>query len=143
MKAYKEDQGRLGRMAAFWSVIMLLLFGCTFLHTTLLNFAAMKVPLRGIRLPVVGVDLTGAFLVSFTTFVIGAIAVLRWQQTPKVADLLIDTENELRKVTWPSSQEVVNSAIVVVVCVMVLLAFVALCDWVLGMVLKYLLVGRG
>jgi hypothetical protein len=32
---------------------------------------------------------------------------------PTVADLLIDTETELRKVTWPTVPEAVNSSIVV------------------------------
>ena len=56
----------------------------------------------------------------------------RWLESPKIADLLIDTETELRKVTWPSGQEVLNSSIVVVVCVVVLMAFLAGADWFLA-----------
>ena len=142
MKTYKEDQGRLARMAAFWGVVLLLLFGCTFLHTTLVtNFAVMSKLIGGVRIPVVGVNLTWAFLITFLVFVAGTIAIWKWQQKPRIADLLIETEGELKKVTWPTSQEVVNTSMVVIACVGILLGFVALADWVLGMVLKRLLLG--
>jgi preprotein translocase SecE subunit len=56
----------------------------------------------------------------------------RWQQTPKVADLLIETENELRKVTWPTIAEAVNSSLVVIACVLFLMGFLAGADYLLG-----------
>ena len=52
---------------------------------------------------------------------------------------MIDTELELRKVTWPTMQEVINSSIVVIVCVVVLMVFLAGSDLVLGRIAKALL----
>jgi len=67
----------------------------------------------------------------------------RWEQKPKIADLLIETESEMRKVTWPSMPEAVNSSIVVIVCVAFLMAFLAGADWFLGRIATQVLTGRG
>ncbi len=141
MTTYREDQGRLARMFAFWSLALLLLFGCTFLHDLIVGLGSMSEPIGGIRIPVVGVDLTPAFLVAFGILVVGVIVLYRWQETPKVADLLIETEAELRKVTWPSLEQVLNSSLVVVVCVVLIGLFLAGTDWVLARVMKGLLFG--
>ena len=141
MKGYKEDQGRLLRMAAFWSMTLLLLFGCKFVHDILIGFRSMQNPLGGIRIPVLGIDLTGAFLIALIIFVGGLLMIRRWQSKPKVADLLIDTESELRKVTWPSLDEVINSSIVVVVCVLIIGLFMAGSDWFIARIMKVLLLG--
>ena len=138
---YREDQGRLVRMGAFWGCVLLLLFGCTFLHGLLVQNDSLQQPINGIRIPVVGVDLTPAFLIALGVFVVGTIAIARWQARPKVADLLIETESELRKVTWPTMTEVVNSSMVVVFTVLLLFGFLAAADWLLARVMKYLLLG--
>jgi preprotein translocase SecE subunit len=69
------------------------------------------------------------------------LVVRRYLQRPKTADLLIETEAEMKKVTWPTLQEVVNAAIVVVVCVVFIGAFLALADWLLGRVMRYFILG--
>lgn len=141
MKGYKEDQGRLARMAAFWSVTLLLLFGCNFLYVQLVAVKAMAPALGGIRIPIVSVDLNGAFIVSALIFCTGVIFISRWQHRPKVADLLIDTEAELKKVTWPTMDEVINSSIVVIVCVILLGLFLAAADYLLGHLMRRLILG--
>ena len=114
MKGYREDQGRLARMAAFWSVVLLLMFGCTFLNDQLIQFDSLSERIGGYRIPIVSVDLNGAFLISLGLFAVGLFVINRWQHKPKVADLLIDTEAELKKVTWPTMTEVINSSLVVI-----------------------------
>jgi preprotein translocase SecE subunit len=47
----------------------------------------------------------------------------------------------MRKVTWPSLPEAVNSSVVVIVCVVFLMAFLAGADWLLGQWTSYLLTG--
>jgi preprotein translocase subunit SecE len=142
MTAYKEDQGRLTRMFAFWSLTFLILFGCNWLHGMLVGqIEAMREPLAGIRIPIVAVDLNIAFLISAPLFAICVVVLWRWTQTPKVADLLIDTETELRKVAWPTTREVVNSSIVVMVFVILLGGFLAGADYLLARIVKYLIWG--
>lgn len=141
-KAYREDQGRHARMAAFWSLVLLWLFGCTFLHGQLVAVDALAKPIGGLRIPVVSVDFNGAFLISAVLFVVGLVVIQRWQRQPKVADLLIETEAELRKVTWPSGQQVINASLVVIVTVLLIGLFLAGADYVLARIMKYLVLGE-
>lgn len=141
MTTYKEDQGRLARMAAFWSLTLLALFGSTFLYELLVGIDSMKSLIGGITIPVVGIALNGAFVISLTVFATAAAIIYRWEQKPKVADLLIDTESELRKVTWPTGQEVMNSSMVVVICVVIIGAYLAGADYLLNRIMKWLLLG--
>lgn len=142
-KAYKKDQGRLARMAAFWSLAFLVLFGSMFLYGLLYNLVeSLQSPLsEGLEIPVVSVAINGAFVISSLVCVIGVWSLYNWQQTPKVADLLIETEGELRKVTWPTMQEVINSSMVVVLFVVILMGFLAGTDWFLGRFFSRILLG--
>jgi len=139
---YRKDQGRLARMAAFWGLLLMLLFGCSFLHGVLSGAASLREPIAGLTLPFLGVALSPAFVIGAIVFVVGAWAIYRWSETPKIADLLIDTESELRKTSWPTMDEVINASIVVVVTVLVMGAFLALADAVLNRIMRYLLFGE-
>src|SRR5262245_49924481 len=100
MKAYKPDQGRMARMASFWSLALLLLFACYFLHNVLTGYVgALNKPFGGISIPIVSIPLTGSFLLCSLLFVGGITSLFSWMQRPKVADFLIEVEAELRKVT--------------------------------------------
>ena len=146
--AYKKDQGRLTRMAAFWSLAILIFYGCwSFREELSTRFAGpdgkprLGQPILGIRIPILGMDVTPALLIATLVFAASIFALHRWQQTPKVADLLIETEAEMRKVTWPTFAEAVNSSLVVIVCVAFLMAFLAGADWLLGTWTTRLLTG--
>jgi preprotein translocase SecE subunit len=142
MAAYKPDQGRMARMAVFWAGAALIFYGCKALSETLSGVSeTLAAPFSESfrRLPVVGVELTPAFLIAAVCFVGAVIVGRRLLERPKNADLLIETETELRKVTWPGAQEVFNSSLVVVVCVVVLMAFLAGADWLLARVTNNIL----
>ena len=120
-------------MTAFWSLVLLLFYGCHSLHNELVGRVdALKAPLGGLRIPIVGIELTPAFLIVAPLFCLGTFFTYRWLEKPKSADLLIETESELRKVTWPSTPEVVNSSLVVVFSVLFLMGFLAVTDWFFG-----------
>jgi preprotein translocase SecE subunit len=141
-RGYRPDQGRLARKAAFWSLALILLFGCTFLHDMLFLFDSMSNTIGDFMIPVVAVDLTTAFLISAGVFMVGFIVLDRWRRRPAVADLLIDTEAELRKVAWPTGQEVVNSSLVVIFTVVATGGFLALADYLLARIMQYLILGE-
>ena len=67
----------------------------------------------------------------------------RTLETPKNADLLIETENELRKVTWPTLDETVDGSVVVIVVVVFLMTFMAGADYFLGELFKRILLVGG
>jgi preprotein translocase subunit SecE len=138
--AYKKDQGRMARMAVFWCLAILFFWGCRSLNLQIAEwFPALRRPLGDFTIPVLGIDLSPAFLIAMVVFAIGIFALWRWSETPKIADLMIETELELRKVTWPTMPEVVNSSIVVIVCVAVLMVFLAGSDFILGRIASRLL----
>lgn len=147
---YRKDQGRLARMAAFWTLAVLLLYGCVQLRSELTSmfpqsvgktFGSNETGHDGLRVPIVGLDLSVALVVAALTAGLGLWLLHRWLETPKRADLLIETEHELRKVTWPSLDEAVDGSIVVVVVVLFLMGFMAAADYVLGIVFQRLITG--
>jgi preprotein translocase SecE subunit len=142
--AYKPDQGRYARLAAFWSLAILLIYGCVSFHGEVLSrFESLTQPFAESvkKVPILGFKLNGALLIALVVLGLGLWLLYRWQQTPKVADLLIETESELRKVTWPTMPEAVNSSVIVIFCVLFLMAFLAGADWLLGRIALRLLSG--
>ena len=142
--AYRQDQGRLARMAAFWSLAIMIFYGCTSLRTELAGQFSESLGQRlweGARIPILGIDITPAFLIATVVFAACMILLYRWTESPKVADQLIDTESELRKVTWPTLPEAMNSSVVVIVCVLVLMVILAGADFLLGRIVSNLLLG--
>jgi preprotein translocase SecE subunit len=141
--AYKKDQGRIARMAVFWSLAVLAFYGCASLRRELAGRVPALAQKLMAKIPVIGVEVTGALLISLVVFAGVLVLVWRWQEKPKNAELLIETESELRKVTWPTGQEVMNASTVVVLFVVFLMAFLAGADWLLGRVTSVVLFGRG
>ena len=142
--AYKKDQGRFMRMGAFWALLLLAAYGCLggfvrSLYRWLPSLAGDKsvepwitpFPILGqLGLP----EIVG--ILSLTAIAIWIHAVL---MRPKVADLLIDTEQELKKVTWPSSSETINGTIAVAATVVALFLFLAVADTAIAFVMDNLL----
>lgn len=142
--AYKKDQGRLARMAVFWTLAILIFWGCRSLYFTLgQQSEALGKALGGFRIPVLDLPGSPALLIAALVFSGAVFLLYRWMETPKTADMLIETESELKKVTWPTTQEVINSSVIVIVCVLFLMGFMALSDIVLARVAGLLLFGRG
>jgi preprotein translocase subunit SecE len=51
----------------------------------------------------------------------------------------VDTVEELKKCTWPQKRELVESTIVVTVACLILALFVAVVDWVLSILIQWLI----
>jgi preprotein translocase SecE subunit len=149
--AYKQDQGRMARMAAFWSLAILVLWGARSLNIQLGVWSQSTLGTAlgadadgkgGATLPILEIAVTPAFLISTTVAILGVYLLYRWLDKPKNADLLIDTESELRKVTWPTVKDVLNSSVVVIICVLFLMAFLAGSDMLIARVTGILLFGK-
>lgn len=143
--AYKKDQGRMARMAAFWTLAILIFYGCSSLRDLLTSQwpDTLGEPIQGIRIPILGLELTPALLVAAAVLAGALFLLYRWEETPKNADLLIETEQELRKVAWPTLDEAINGSWTVVVTVAFLMTFLAFADMVLGRIARTILVGGG
>ena len=147
--AYRKDQGRMARMAAFWSLGILALWGARALNIQLSVWSkTLATPLgadaagkNGITIPILAIKLTPAFMIAAIVGAASIYLLWRWLETPKNADLLIDTESELRKVTWPTFKDVVSSSLVVIFCVLFLMVFLAGSDMLIARITKVLWFG--
>ena len=143
--AYRKDQGRLARMTTFWSLAVLLAYGCIRMRSELTGQFpdSLGAPFSpGLEVPLVGLPISAALVAAVVVFVVGMWFLNRTLEKPKNADLLIETESELRKVTWPTIDETVDGSIVVIVVVIFLMAFMAGADFVLGEVFTRIITGR-
>ena len=141
MAKYKPDQGTIARTTSFLMLGGLIVFGAQTLYLWLLSFrhadgtpGVMGRDLLGTPLPVVSQSLTPALLVA-VLLAGGLLWMLRrWLNRPKVADLLIDCETEMRKCTWPTLQETWKSSVVVLLVVVFFTVVLAGMDVVLNFV---------
>ena len=144
--AYRKDQGRLARMTTFWSLAVLLAYGCIRMRAELTGQfpdslgAAVS---DGLVLPLVNLPLSPALIASVLSLVAGLFLLNRALERPKNADLLIETESELRKVTWPTVDETVDGSVVVIVVVLFLMGFMAAADFALGNLFARIITGGG
>ncbi|NLF15770.1 MAG: preprotein translocase subunit SecE [Lentisphaerae bacterium] len=60
----------------------------------------------------------------------------------KITAVYHDTVAELRKCTWPSWNELVESTVVVMASLVIMAAFVGATDWVVRALIQLLTVGR-
>ena len=141
--AYKKDQGRMARMTAFWLLAVLIFYGCAALQELLITqfSAGLADPIGGFRVPILGMDLSPALLISALVLGASLFLLYRWEETPKNADLLIETEAELRKVAWPTLDEAINGSWTVVLTVSFLMGFLFVADMVLIRLARLILVG--
>lgn len=135
LNVYKPDQGMLTRWIAFWGVAALVIWGGLALYDWLVgNFDFARTLLlesgsEGTLIPVIDQRLNWAFVLCWITVLGGTLGVHRMLlANPRNAEFLIATDEEIRKVTWPSWKDALNSAIVVMAFVAILAVFLVLSD---------------
>ena len=111
LEIYKKGQGKYARGSAYLLGGLLILFGAVRLHATF-NVPGQHVWVTD--LPIIG-SITLYKVISAAVFLGGMLALHLVLNGNKTADLLIDTEQEMRKVSWPSRKEVQSATMVVVV----------------------------
>ena len=118
----REDQGRLARMAAFWSLALFLLFGCHSLSPGACSPRhAGDRDRRHLAARWSACRSRGAFLIAAAVFVAGLIA-----DPPLAADAEDRRPPDrhgvrARKVAWPTLQQVLNASMVVIISVVLVL----------------------
>ncbi len=138
-RPYKAGQGRVTRRIALAAGVAFCLWGAFDLWAWLQGFAALKDPLLpGTALshvPVTGVALGGSVLLAALAAAAACVLVAWYLQRPWLADLLIETEAELKKVSWPAKEEAWNAtkvvAATVVVFTVVLMVFDSVVSWLM------------
>lgn len=141
---YKPDDGRNARQIAFWGGETVLAFGCSAFAGLLNRSVALREPLTSAmpEVPLLGARFSGSFAIAFAMFVVLSVVWVRFISREGIAQHLIEVETEINKVTWPSFKEASNSSIVVIVTVVILMAFLALSDFLLKMFFDVILWGN-
>jgi len=116
LEIYKKGQGKIARSCAYGLSGLLILFGAYRLHAT------FNVPGQGVlldRVPLIG-SITIMKLISLVVLALGMLLLHLVLNGHKTADILIDTEQEMRKVSWPSRSEVKSATVVVIIVTFVM-----------------------
>ncbi|WP_197440252.1 preprotein translocase subunit SecE [Polystyrenella longa] len=117
---YKRNQGRWTRLITSWSVVLILFAGA---------WVASKQLTPNDWTESMQAALAFGLLVPIAWFG------FRLTQYPRFADFLIAVEAEMAKVSWPGREELKRSTVVVIVTMVLLAAFLLVCDlfwqWVL------------
>lgn len=139
MPKYKADQGTYARTSSWILLGSLAAYGAYTLYFFLLSMRSedntpsfFANDLSGGDVPVLGFPLTPAFAIALLVGV-GSIWWLgRLLDKPKVADMLIETETEMRKCHWPTWGETFNVSMVVFVVMIFFTFMLAAMDYVLN-----------
>jgi hypothetical protein len=110
-------------MASFWGLFLLIGYGLLggFIHVLNGWLAYWDVnTTKWTTIPILGDFGIGATIALGLQLLVGFL-IYRFVNRPRVADMLIETENELRKVVWPSWADTWAGTMAVVVTVAVLL----------------------
>ena len=120
---YKRGLGVAARVSVGVALLLIALFAAYSLHGALINLPGL-----GFDIPLVGLPLSWGlvwsfvfflFLLFFIALLVGFVetGVSRIDNIGRgVVEYLIDTQAELKKVSWPLKNELIGSTIVVLIC---------------------------
>jgi preprotein translocase SecE subunit len=111
---YKKGQGTLARWIALGGILLTVLYGCHSFYWKLHGWTGGSSHTTWFDLPVIGVPINLALVLALVLFLGLSAAFIALFNRPRIVDLLIETETEFRKITWPSWPEAFNSAMVVI-----------------------------
>jgi preprotein translocase SecE subunit len=143
LEIYKKGQGKVARWGAYLCGFLLVAFGVVRLYANI-NVPFDPDTANGVeraihgQLPLVG-EVSVYKLVALIVGLLGLLGLHVVLNRPATVDLLIDTEQEMRKVSWPSRKEVQNATIVVILVTltmaMLLFGFDEILQWLFGLVI--------
>ena len=140
MEPQKAGQGSLTRLITWTVLILASALGCWELYTWIQSPKDKPlVPGEWFRhLPLLAVPLSWKLLLCLVLF-IGLIIFVRWtMHGTTMSTTLVETELEMKKVSWPTKQESFNAMWVVVFVTIVLTVTLASFDGALHFLLKFI-----
>jgi len=138
---YRPAQGLYARIGTAAALLLVFLFGSYRLYSLLATGPGRTFVVLGLKVPYAALVPGGVFVVlgALTWMVsFGPQTGIRGLDglTRKWIDLLIDTESELRKVSWPTRDDLVNSTTAVLVSIVLLGVFLVGMDYLVGWVMS-------
>ncbi len=108
---YKKGQGTKARWVAAVALLALSAFGCSALHDRIYGTDWDKAHVLGLGF----VNLHPSVLISAAAFIAAAGLVAAVVNHKRFVDYLINSEAELRKVSWPTRPELKRQTVVVMI----------------------------
>jgi len=122
LRLYKPGQGRYVRLGTAGAAALVALFVSYYIWTLLAGHLPEDFAYRTYVMYAAPALLVAGF----------ALLAAKYLNHPKLADFLIATESEMKKVSWSSKAEVLGSTMVVIVTVILLAAFIFVVDYVVS-----------
>jgi preprotein translocase subunit SecE len=124
LEIYKRGQGKYVRVGTFIGVVATGLIGAVFLSDKIGAWA----------------DRNAYLMFGVPTLLVAVLAaVMYWVlNRPNVADFMIATESEMKKVSWSSRKEVIGSTKVVIVTTFILAVLLFGVDFLFGLIFHVL-----
>ncbi len=137
LSPYKLNQGVYARAVAGMVMLVLALFASVRLFGLLGSYQSPTL----VGIPVAFLWASAFFVVSMavvSVFTFGLQTGVRGldSKSRALVDLLVDTQTELQKVSWPTREELRSSTTVVLVCIFILGAFLYFVDVVVSFVMS-------
>lgn len=137
---YKQDQGRYARGVTMLLMTILWYYGCWTLYY-FLHWPWAQGKLVDALIPVVNLPINPALIISIVAFFAGELLMIKYLNRPKFCNLLIETETEMKKVTWPSWGDSFNSSIVVLIGVIFFMIYLGCADILLNIIFSKIIFG--
>ncbi|GJQ50800.1 protein translocase subunit SecE [Candidatus Kuenenia stuttgartiensis] len=144
---HKKGQGSYSRIVVGIALGLLALFASISLYNVLIGLPNI---FENARVPLVDIELTWGLICSVALFVFLGylicilVAGFKTGLRPideggkKAVEFLVETQNELQKVSWPTRYELVGSTIVVIISVVIIGFFILGVDWVVSFFMEYI-----
>ncbi len=134
LRFYKHGQGKLSRGLAGMGMGLFGFFGSYRLYLWLGAYDFFKKPLPLLPNNLLGAEMPAnyALLVGLGLLIGTAVGTYYISNHPRVADFLLETEAEMKKVSWPSVNEVWGSSVVVLIVTIIFGVYLLGVDYGLG-----------
>ncbi len=139
MEIYKKGEGKLTRRVAFYSLLVLSVWGFKTLAIQLSAYKWANEELLGFEMPYYNMPLTVGVLVSIVLNIVLALWLFKLLNGEKVAPTLIETETELKKVSWPSWEDARQSTVIVLIFVAATAIYLTAVEYALKTVFDFIL----
>ncbi|MFH1229870.1 MAG: preprotein translocase subunit SecE [Planctomycetota bacterium] len=133
---YKQREGLITRFVTWGLLSLLALFGCIALYYFIPVESKDKIPAQSTfwgnliyNIPFFDINITNGVLISIFIFLLIIALINRFIiNKSSLADFLIETEYEVKKVSWPPKNEYWGASIAVIISVVVIGFFIFIAD---------------
>jgi preprotein translocase subunit SecE len=128
---YKKGQGAIARLLAVGALSAMGLYGCISLYRALAA-RSDQWPWLGNALNLGALSVQIYLLITIASVILVGAGILFILSRARVVDYLINSEAEMRKVSWPTKDELKRQTVVVIIFLAFFGAFLLLADLVFG-----------